>query len=100
MMIRGMEGKPTFQDNQERKDFVNRLRELAKKTGTRIPAWSLLGNHVHEFESRVWDCDGGDSEEVRGLDLAYHLGCSKEEGRTKSVKFPKSLIPQSMRKAW
>ncbi len=39
-MNRGMEGKGIFRDTQDRKDFVTR---------TRILAWSLLGNHVHEF---------------------------------------------------
>gem|GEM_PF-2622645 len=32
------------------------------------------------FESRVWDCDGGDSEEVRGLHLGNRRGNSKKGG--------------------
>jgi len=46
VMIRGIEGKSIFRDAWDRKDFVARLRDLAKQTGTRILAWSLLGNHV------------------------------------------------------
>ena len=49
LMIRGMEGKRIFRDTQDRKDFVTRLGDLAKQTGTRILAWPLLGNHVHGF---------------------------------------------------
>ncbi len=33
-----------------------------------------------DFESRVWDCDGGDSEEVRGLHLGNRQGNSKKGG--------------------
>ncbi len=49
VMIRGIEGKRIFRDIQDRKDFVTRLGDLAKQTGTRILAWSLLGTHVHGF---------------------------------------------------
>jgi hypothetical protein len=45
VMIRGIEGKAIFRDNRDRKDFVTRLEELTKETGTRILAWSLLRNH-------------------------------------------------------
>jgi DNA-binding MarR family transcriptional regulator len=38
-----MEGKRIFRDTQDRKDFVTRLGDLSKQTGTRILAWPLLG---------------------------------------------------------
>jgi len=44
-MIRGIEGKGIFRDTQDRQDFVTRLGDLSKQTGSRIPAWSVLGNH-------------------------------------------------------
>ncbi len=47
VMIRGIERKPIFRDDQDRQDIVTRLGNLSKQTGTRILAWSLLGNHVH-----------------------------------------------------
>jgi putative transposase len=47
VMIRGIEGKSIFRDNRDRKEFVTRLGTLAKETGTRVLAWSLLRNHVH-----------------------------------------------------
>jgi hypothetical protein len=45
VMIRGIEGKGIFRDTQDRKDFVTRLGDPSKQTGTRILAWSVLGNH-------------------------------------------------------
>ena len=47
VMIRGIEGKAIFRNNQDRKDFVGRLGTVAKQAGARILAWSLLSNHVH-----------------------------------------------------
>ena len=49
VMIRGMGGQRIFRDTQDRKEFVARLGDRFKQTGTRILAWSLLGNHVHGF---------------------------------------------------
>jgi putative transposase len=46
-MIRGIERKSIFRDNQDRGDFIAHLGNLAKQTNTRILAWSLLTNHVH-----------------------------------------------------
>ena len=49
VMIRGIEGKRIFRDTQDRKDFVTRLGDLGKESGTRILAWPLLGSDVHGF---------------------------------------------------
>ena len=38
------------------------------------------GKDCMDFESRVWDCDGGDIEEVRGLHLGNRQGNSKKGG--------------------
>jgi hypothetical protein len=35
-MIRGIEGKRIFRDTLDRKDFVTRLGDLSKQTGTRL----------------------------------------------------------------
>jgi REP-associated tyrosine transposase len=45
--IRKIERKSIFRDNRDRKEFVARLWNLTKETGTRVLAWSLLRNHVH-----------------------------------------------------
>jgi REP element-mobilizing transposase RayT len=46
-MIRGIEGRNIFGDEDDREDFVDRLRSLVKATQTPILAWALLDNHVH-----------------------------------------------------
>ncbi len=46
-MIRGIEGKTIFGDDEDRKDFICRVDDLTEKTGTRILAWALMDNHVH-----------------------------------------------------
>jgi hypothetical protein len=38
-----------------------------------------------DFESRVRDCDGGDSKTVRGLHPGYRQDNSKKEGRGSKV---------------
>jgi REP element-mobilizing transposase RayT len=46
-MVRGIDGINIFQDEEDRKAFVDRMRSLVKETGTRILAWALMDNHVH-----------------------------------------------------
>ncbi len=47
VMIRGIEGKTIFGDDEDRKDFICCVDDLTEKTGTRILAWALMDNHVH-----------------------------------------------------
>lgn len=47
VMVRGIEGINIFQDNEDRRLFVDRIGNLVKETGTRILAWTLMNNHVH-----------------------------------------------------
>ena len=47
VMMRGIERKRIFREDEDRKDFVSRLRKLSQETGTRLLAWSLLKTHVH-----------------------------------------------------
>ena len=46
VMVRGIEGRNIFQDEEDRKAFVNRMGNLVEETGTRILAWTLMDNHV------------------------------------------------------
>jgi len=52
-----------------------------------------------DFESRVWDCDGGDIEAVRGLHLGNRRGNSKNGGGGLKVLIfhyvPQSRNPQN-----
>jgi len=47
VMVRGIEGCPIFLDDQDRQNFVSRISQLVEKTGTRVLAWTLIGNHLH-----------------------------------------------------
>jgi hypothetical protein len=53
VMIRGIERKTIFRDDEDRKDFVVRLGNLTQRTGTRLLAWSLLPNHVFPRGNQV-----------------------------------------------
>ena len=47
VMIRGIEARSIVDDDQDRRDFVHRLGELAVVSGTAIYAWALMSNHAH-----------------------------------------------------
>ena len=47
LIIRGIERKRIFQDDQDRNAFVDRLGLLLQESKTTCYAWALLPNHVH-----------------------------------------------------
>ena len=47
VMIRGIEGRDIVDDDQDRRDFVRRLGEVARASGTTVFAWALMSNHAH-----------------------------------------------------
>lgn len=47
VIVRGIERRPIFKDDTDRRDFVDRLCLLLGKSGTRCYAWALIPNHVH-----------------------------------------------------
>ena len=47
VMIRGLEGRGIFWDDEDRRDFLSRVVQLVKRSGDRIVAWALMENHVH-----------------------------------------------------
>jgi len=47
IMIRGLERRRIFRDDQDRTDFVTRLGALAEAKALTVYAWALLPNHVH-----------------------------------------------------
>jgi REP-associated tyrosine transposase len=47
VMIRGIEKRRIVDDDTDRGDFVRRLGNLVKETGTPIYAWALMTNHAH-----------------------------------------------------
>jgi len=46
-MVCGIEGCRIFRDEQDRENFVSRIRRQVEKTGTKILAWALMDTHVH-----------------------------------------------------
>jgi putative transposase len=47
VIIRGIERRKIFWDDDDREDLVERLAELLPKTLTACYAWAFLGNHAH-----------------------------------------------------
>jgi len=47
IIIRGTEKRRIVDDDKDRRNFLNRLGDLAKEIETRIYAWSLMTNHAH-----------------------------------------------------
>jgi len=47
VIIRGIEKRRIMDDDQDRKNLIDRLGLIALETQTKILAWSLLKNHAH-----------------------------------------------------
>lgn len=47
IIIRGIEKKKIFCDEQDQRQFIERLGNLLTQTGTACYAWALLSNHAH-----------------------------------------------------
>ena len=49
IMVRGIEGKKIFRDNNDREDFLKGLGKILPETSTPCYAWALMSNHAHLF---------------------------------------------------
>lgn len=47
IIIRGIEGRGIFEDDNDREDFLKRLSNLLQETVTPCYAWALMTTHVH-----------------------------------------------------
>jgi len=47
VMIRGIERRRIFRDNQDRDNLLNRIEALLPETQTACYAWALIPNHAH-----------------------------------------------------
>jgi len=47
VMARGIDGTDIFVDAADRTKFLGIVEEVVDKTGTRIPAWSIMSTHFH-----------------------------------------------------
>ena len=54
VMVRDLERRAIFRDDQDRVDFVARLAALATQGALTVYAWALLPNHAHLL-IRTWD---------------------------------------------
>jgi len=47
MMVRGIERRKIFQDDEDRQRFLDRLGQIIVETCSCCYAWTLMPNHVH-----------------------------------------------------
>ena len=47
LSIRGIERRNIFRDDQDRENFLQRMKGLVPETATACYAWALLSNHAH-----------------------------------------------------
>ena len=47
VIIRGIDGIDLFEDDMDRRRFLDKLSEYLSLTGCSLYAWTLMGNHVH-----------------------------------------------------
>jgi len=47
VMIRGIEGRKIFRNNEDRNDFIERLENICPETQARCYAWVFMSNHAH-----------------------------------------------------
>jgi REP element-mobilizing transposase RayT len=53
VMARGNQGRPIYADDLDRKMWLKTLGEACEKTGWRIHAYVLMGNHYHVLNERL-----------------------------------------------
>jgi putative transposase len=53
VMARGNRRKAIFRDDDDRRFFLACLSECCDKTGWKVHAWVLMGNHYHLFITTV-----------------------------------------------
>ena len=55
VMARGNHGQAVFGDHADRRRFLETLGEACEKTGWRVHAYVLMGNHYHLLPEGYWD---------------------------------------------
>jgi putative transposase len=78
VMVRGIESRRIVNDVADRKNFVERLGELAAGTKTTIYAWALLTNHAHIL---LRSAEIGLSGFMRRLLTGYAISCNRRHRR-------------------
>ncbi|MGD6875668.1 transposase [Bacillus infantis] len=47
IIVRGANRQEIFHDEEDRIKFLDSLRKYKRRTGIKLYAWCLMGNHVH-----------------------------------------------------
>jgi REP element-mobilizing transposase RayT len=67
-MIRGIERRKIYRDDQDRQDFIDQLSVLRPETQTQCYGWALMPNHAHLL---LRSDPGGISDLMRRLLTGY-----------------------------
>ena len=79
VMIRGIERRDIFRNNEDREDFIERLKVLCPKTQTSCYGWALMSNHAH-FLFRTGTTPL--SKLMRSLLTGYVIGFNRRHKRS------------------
>lgn len=79
VIVRGIEKRKIFNDEEDRAFFVNRFSALLKETGARCYAWALIPNHFHLL---LMPTCGNLASFMRRLLTGYAVYFNRRHGRT------------------
>lgn len=77
--VRGNNKQDIFLDNEDREEYLKRVRNYVERYKMRIYAYCLMTNHVHLL---IYDNDQDISKFMQGLSLSYVIYFNKKYGRT------------------
>ena len=77
--VRGNNKQDIFLDNEDREEYLKRVRNYEERYKMQIYAYCLMTNHVHLL---IYDNDQDISKFMQGLSLSYVIYFNKKYGRT------------------
>lgn len=77
--VRGNNRQDIFQDTQDRKEYLERLRQYKERYKMHIYAYCLMTNHVHLL---IYDNNEDISKFMQGLSLSYVIYFNKKYSRS------------------
>ena len=77
--VRGNNKQDIFLDNEDREEYLKRLRDYEEKYKMQVYAYCLMTNHVHLL---IYDNNQDISKFMQGLSLSYVIYFNKKYGRT------------------
>jgi hypothetical protein len=86
MMIRGIERRKIFNDDEDRENFIERLSVLLPETKTPCYAWAFLPNHAHFLEKQTLRCCCSHEEIADWI-----CGILQQEAQPTRAAFPKQV---------